>query len=401
MHPEVKKNIEVLHYHLEHNLPVKRILLYEVVPELFQQEIDELDEYERERILAKRPVLKNEPNFTVQTIDSPPEKRDKNLHPLEELKKQEYEFREFEYKKASDFMLKHEEHIEAKFNKGFHSLQAILENIEVKPAERLTEEEKVVLADLHEMKQIHNDYTELIKLNKIKTHKLQRELSEPPEFIKQSDILRKVWYEKWEQIMGHSIDLRESMFVPESNWESQLDKVMKEQRSLDIQELIQLSQSQYKEVMGGDDAPPPIDRNQKNPELVRQVEALGTALHMIPPKVEKSKRPKLDHFQKGIGREEMPEEKMILVEEISKVLYLNNLDPKKYTIKFWSEHFNIEPQRLRNIFNYLSYAIIDEENPRETGRILRFIYETEDLKSKAKKGTFKKQEDDQTSPPSL
>jgi hypothetical protein len=42
MHPEVKKRIELVHYKVEHNLPVKRQLLYEVVPELFEDDIKKL-----------------------------------------------------------------------------------------------------------------------------------------------------------------------------------------------------------------------------------------------------------------------------------------------------------------------------------------------------------------------
>lgn len=57
------------------------------------------------------------------------------------------------------------------------------------------------------------------------------------------------------------------------------------------------------------------------------------------------------------------------------MLFLNNKDPKKYNILFWATHFNIEPSVLRNIFNYVSYAIPDVTNDKETGRVFRFIYE--------------------------
>ncbi len=49
-------------------------------------------------------------------------------------------------------------------------------------------------------------------------------------------------------------------------------------------------------------------------------------------------------------------------------------------------HFNIPPQKLRNIFNYVSFAIPDVTNQKETGRVFRFIYDTpEDENSKPKK----------------
>lgn len=48
-HPEVLKNFEVLHYHVEHNLPVEKELLFELVPELFIHEINKLDWEDRQR----------------------------------------------------------------------------------------------------------------------------------------------------------------------------------------------------------------------------------------------------------------------------------------------------------------------------------------------------------------
>jgi hypothetical protein len=55
LNPETKKNIETVHYLIQNNLPVKRVLLYEVLPELFEQEINELEEYKRKLLLEKRP----------------------------------------------------------------------------------------------------------------------------------------------------------------------------------------------------------------------------------------------------------------------------------------------------------------------------------------------------------
>lgn len=93
--------------------------------------------------------------------------------------------------------------------------------------------------------------------------------------------------------------------------------------------------------------------------------------------------------------QERSEESRILQDELTKVLYLNNINPEKvilkliifvlisffqYTLTFWAEHFNIEPQKLRNIFNFISYAVPSEDEQRETGRIFRFIYEKETKK---------------------
>jgi hypothetical protein len=42
--PESVKAMEIVHYHAQNNLPIKRDLLYEVLPELFDTEIGELSE---------------------------------------------------------------------------------------------------------------------------------------------------------------------------------------------------------------------------------------------------------------------------------------------------------------------------------------------------------------------
>ena len=45
----------------------------------------------------------------------------------------------------------------------------------------------------------------------------------------------------------------------------------------------------------------------------------------------------------------------------------------KYDLLYWATHFNIEPQKLRNIVNFISYPIISGDSKKETSRILRFI----------------------------
>jgi len=43
------KGLETLHYHVEHNLPVEKELLFKLVPELFVHEINKLDYKDRLR----------------------------------------------------------------------------------------------------------------------------------------------------------------------------------------------------------------------------------------------------------------------------------------------------------------------------------------------------------------
>lgn len=57
MHPESIRDIEIVHYHVENNLPIRRELLFEVCPDLFETEIGQLDKYEQQRIRSRRPEI--------------------------------------------------------------------------------------------------------------------------------------------------------------------------------------------------------------------------------------------------------------------------------------------------------------------------------------------------------
>lgn len=55
-HPEVLKGLEVLHYHVEHNLPIEKEMVFKLVPELFVHEINKLDFEDRKRF--EKPKLR-------------------------------------------------------------------------------------------------------------------------------------------------------------------------------------------------------------------------------------------------------------------------------------------------------------------------------------------------------
>jgi hypothetical protein len=53
------KGLEVLHYHVEHNIPIDKEIVYKLVPELFVREINRLDwqdrkKFEKPKISFKR-----------------------------------------------------------------------------------------------------------------------------------------------------------------------------------------------------------------------------------------------------------------------------------------------------------------------------------------------------------
>jgi hypothetical protein len=103
------------------------------------------------------------------------------------------------------------------------------------------------------------------------------------------------------------------------------------------------------------------------------VNVLGDVLHIIEDKVQDRiamQKNKLPNRYQHDMLQFRPEESKILLREFTKMLALNNKDPQKYNIKYWAAYFNIRPQKLKNIFNFVSYPIVEEK---EVVKVLRFI----------------------------
>jgi len=78
-------------------------------------------------------------------------------------------------------------------------------------------------------------------------------------------------------------------------------------------------------------------------------------------------------------RRNLPSDQRILVDELYKILYMNNKDPETYTVSFWADYFKIPPAVVRNIVNYMAFPIIDQQT-KKIQEIL-FFQDTELAKS--------------------
>lgn len=54
MHPEILKGLEILHWHVEHNQPIEKEMVYKLVPELFTHEINKLGYADKKRFKKPR-----------------------------------------------------------------------------------------------------------------------------------------------------------------------------------------------------------------------------------------------------------------------------------------------------------------------------------------------------------
>jgi len=55
LHPEVLKDLEILHYHVENNFPIEKELVFKMVPELYTHEINKLAA--KDRLRFKKPRI--------------------------------------------------------------------------------------------------------------------------------------------------------------------------------------------------------------------------------------------------------------------------------------------------------------------------------------------------------
>ena len=54
LHPEILRDFEILHYHVENNFPIEKELVFKLVPELFRKEINKLGAEDRLRFKKPR-----------------------------------------------------------------------------------------------------------------------------------------------------------------------------------------------------------------------------------------------------------------------------------------------------------------------------------------------------------
>jgi len=105
---------------------------------------------------------------------------------------------------------------------------------------------------------------------------------------------------------------------------------------------------------------PPKDLTKKDTDLISKMNLVAQAVEVDEPPLfgtDINEEYTIDEHL----RANLPSEKRILVDEMYKILFFNNVDPETYTITFWSEYFKISPATVRNIVNYMAYPVFDEQ----------------------------------------
>ena len=114
----------------------------------------------------------------------------------------------------------------------------------------------------------------------------------------------------------------------------------------------------------GSDEPHRLELHEKNETLIQNVNIAGTVLHEIENENQQARLNRMRELPKSFSSEldhYKPQDGKMLLTELAKTIWLNAQDPEKYNTEYFALYFNIEPQKLRNILNYISFPVVDEE----------------------------------------
>jgi len=195
------------------------------------------------------------------------------------------------------------------------------------------------------IRQINKDYEDLVELNHLKQQNNLFEL-EVPEYIRRNPILMTHIEKVHEYVLKYSHEFGKSMIAPPSpeelgleNDSNQIEKTIDEYRKNEVQKMIDESNEEYKALSISGDIVKEVPRGEKDPRLIEKVNLMGDILHIIEDKEkEKKKKDKLklaSRYASDLNKNK-PQESKMLMKELTKVLALNNRDPQKYNVKFWS-----------------------------------------------------------------
>jgi hypothetical protein len=140
---------------------------------------------------------------------------------------------------------------------------------------------------------------------------------------------------------------------------------------MDVEKLVEESQSELAEYANKRIPLPQKDLNKKDLDLLSKVNLVAQAVKVDEPPllgVDINEQWTIEDTL----RKELPSEKRLMVDDIYKVLYFNNADPELYNVQFWADYFKISAASIRNIFNYLAFPVTNPET-KQVDSVLYFI----------------------------
>lgn len=154
--------------------------------------------------------------------------------------------------------------------------------------------------------------------------------------------------------------------------QSYIEKLAKN-KDTDYLQLVKNYEEELKEY-ANKRMPPPISLTTKNDETIKRIELFSKEIPSN--KIDESNRNRyIKAFNDSLYKEEeeLPTQKSIQVEDFIKILYLNNKDPDKYNMKYWSSFYEVDLNTLRNLLNFVAYPVYKKDCPNEIAEVYSFI----------------------------
>ncbi|CDW82753.1 UNKNOWN [Stylonychia lemnae] len=314
VHPEILKNLEILHYHTENNLPIEKEvipiifiiqLVFMLVPELFAHEINKLDVADRERF--KKPQL-SYTRADGEQLEVDLKFRELRQNDKEKLFSKSMQMEMYMFEQTSDvYKLYYDQLCDEIYQGGHASLFDYLILLEAMDEENRKDWEKRLLSEIQELRLINED------VKALREHIAEAENPiEIPEFIMDPQIRAEA-----EQLLKfankyETFDIRDTALIPIPKYRPDFDERLRE--SMDVEAMIEESL-------------PARNLSEKDQDLLSKVTMIAQAVKVDAPPVIGHDINE-EYIIEEQFRKELPSDKRILVDEVYKILYFNNQDPE-------------------------------------------------------------------------
>lgn len=375
IHPKIKEQMEKIHYCLIHNLPIEKRVLYEGVPQYFVNEIAELSE--EERLMFPRQgnkvhlVGEGHNNITFiehqnkKLLEYSVEKRLKEMERfIDKLESEIYSNYEVFFKQAVE-------------DWNWISMNDYLLAIKKKDKENLTYGERLIREALEEISHMKKENQILRKAYKIKK---ENELNHLEMYCPINPELKEIFdgindYTKKFRTFKIQ-DTKYLPYNPEPADEEEIINSLRKNKYFDIDEIIENDNKRYLSIINSGLAIEPKDSDEKDSEMIKRINLIQEVIKMPSPvnhgkSIANQGSYSLDFYEENMMGS-IPDDGRIQVDELYKVLFLNEEDNNKYDFNYWCEYFNIDKATLRNIFNYVFFPVMDFNKKGEVNRILYF-----------------------------
>jgi hypothetical protein len=363
LHPEVRKNLEVIDYHMKYNLPIEKRILFETVPELFKYEIGQLTDEERLKYRNRRiEIIANDGVLTKSDqVESALINKEYMIDKILEMKL-------YLHWQQQEFTERYKTYLNQAISWGWGSVNEYLYAITIKDKDKLTVMEKTMLEELTEFEQVKEEIMTLEEVH----YNAEQPLQIP---FPMSEKLKAEYIETYKHFKKYrTVNLLDTYIIPRPKYEDSFMDRLRKLPHHDIDEEIKLSNEKYKKLVNSGMPVKGRDMNAKDPEVIRMVNIVSQAVKKDDPLqgLEQGKREMPVDYLEEFIMGQIPTDGRILVEEYFRLLHVNNEDPEKYNFTYWEKYFNVSKITLRNIFNYVFFPIPDANDNKEVGKILYF-----------------------------